>query len=118
MGGIAKASAPGLGVAQSWQSVAYTMGTVRQNTTGRAIAVSFLVTPNMTWAGRAVVLEVGTANPPTIRAAEERTSSGGAANAEAANLQAIVPHGHYYRVREPSGGAPEWNISNLWELRP
>lgn len=117
MGGVSKASAPGLGVAQSWQSSAYTNGTVRQNTTGRPIAVSVSVSAAGTWTGSVCVLEIGSANPPTTIAAQTQSPSGGAMEGHDTPLFGIVPHGHYYRVREPAGGSPEYSASTMLELK-
>jgi hypothetical protein len=104
---LSSSAVRGLGIGQSWAIVSRAIGTNYQNTTGYPIEVGVQIQSN----NSAWVLEVSSDGVSFVIV-------GGSINNQAANevvsASAVIPVGHYYRVRTTSGT----NTLSTWaELR-
>ena len=106
---------PGLGIDQTWQVVSRAVSTSYRNTTGKPIALSYLVYNSAMGAG--VQMEVSVNNSTWQRVAVAVTQQGMNSSGTPGTLFAVIPHNHYYRtvVLPGMGGSAE--IVTALELR-
>lgn len=105
-----------VGVGQTWQDVTASrvIGTIYQNSTAAPISVNVFMHGNDSAADSVFVLEVESAATPTVIASQGITTN---FDNVIGPLSAIIPVGHYYRVRKLSGANSIYALKRWSELR-
>ena len=105
-----------IGEGQSWQDLtgSRAMGTIYQNTTGRAIHVNVFASGNDSALDSVFVLEIDDVTPPVVVAIQGKTTD---FDAQIGPLSAIIPANHYYRFRKLSGANSVFALQRWSELR-